>query len=279
MGKSSIRWRTVATATATACLGIALGVEAQQQGEPNAPPVLQIGVETIRAGRGSAHTALEQRWAATYKRAGVGVYWIGATTVTGPNEFWWFTGLSSVAELEAQDKAVQDSPGLSAASDLLSQADADNVEGTRDMLARFRPDLSRLGGAPVAQARYFEVIIWRVRPGQDAKFEEAAKLYKTVVTEANANSAHWATYQIISGMQGPTYLVFVPMKSLGEMDPGPDMAAMEKAMNPARQKQFNDLAAAGYISVTNMILQFQPRMSNAPPDMAAMDPSFWNVRP
>lgn len=259
-------------------LALAAGLAAQQAPPMEAPAVIQIGIETVRAGRGASHRALEQRWAQTFRQAGVPAHWLGTTTVTGPNEFWWFSGLSAIADLEAQDKAVEGVPGLEGSSDLLSRADADNVESTRSMLARFRPDLSRLGGVPVPQARYFNMIMWRVRPGQNRTFEDAAKLYATVVTEAKA-AGHWATYEVVSGMPGPTYLVFSPMKSIGEMDPGPDMEAIMRAMTPARQKQFNDMASAGYINVTSMVLRFEPRMSYMPQEFAAQDPTFWNVQP
>lgn len=269
--------RTLVAATCTSIMWIPSGLTAQEAA-PDSPPVIQIGIETVRAGRGAQHTELEERWAATFREAKVPVYWLGTTAVTGANEFWWFTPLSSVAELEAQDKAVAGAPGLSSASDLLSKADGENVESNRTLLARYRGELSRPGGVPVPTARYFQVLMFRVRPGHNADFETAAKLYNTVVTEASG-SGHWVTYEIISGMPGPTFLVFTAMKSLSEMDPGPDMEALAKAMTPARQKQFNDLSAAGIISTTSLVFQFQPRMSNLPPEVTAMDPTFWNVHP
>lgn len=272
------RWHVLPSLTVLS-LGMATSLAAQESPtQPDAPAVLQIGIESVRSGRSGPHTALEQRWAATFRHAGVPVYWLGATSVTGPNEFWWFTGMDAIADLEAQDKAVEGVPGLSGASDLLSHADAENVESSRSILARLRPDLSRLGGVAVARARYFNVITWRVRPGQNRMFEDAAKLYSTIMTEARG-SGNWATYEVVSGMPAPTYLVFSPMRSIGELDPGPDFEAIMRAMTPARQKQFNDMASAGYISVTSMVLRLQPQMSYMPAEFAAQDSAFWAVRP
>ncbi len=246
---------------------------------PNAPPpVIQVGIETVRAGRAGAHTALEQQWAQTFRQANVPVYWLGTTTETGPNEAWYFTPLGSMGELEAQDKAVTDSPGLEAASGLLNHSDAENVSETRSFIARYREDLSLPGGMSVPNGRYFAVIIFRVRPGHETDFEQAAKLYRTVVTDAKA-SANWTTYQVMSGMPGPTFMVFRLMKSLTELDPGPDDAAMQKAMTADRQKMFNQLSSAGVISTTDIILQFAPRMSYLPKDFTDQDPGFWVVKP
>ena len=258
--------------------GLAGTVPAQAPQESPAPPVIQIGVEAVRAGRGAQHTALEQRWAAAFRNANVAAYWLGTTTVTGPNEFWWFAPLESVAALEAQDKAVE-SAGLTSTSDLLSDADAANVENTRSMLARFRPDLSRPGGDAVPRSRYFEMLIWRIRPGHENKFEEGAKLYSSLAQEAGASGVNWVTYQVFSGMPGPTFITFSTLRSLSELDPGPDMAAMQKVMTPARIKQFNDLSSAGFLTITSMILRFEPKMSYMPADFMAQDPEFWNVRP
>ncbi len=243
-----------------------------------APPVIQVSIETVRAGRAGAHTALEQQWAETFRQANSPAYWLGATTQTGPNEAWYFTPLGAVGELEAQDKAVAAAPGLEAASGLLNHSDAENVSDTRSFIARYREDLSLPGTMSVPTGRYFDVLIFRVRPGHETDFEQAAKLYRTVVTDAKA-SANWSTYQVQSGMPGPTFMVFRLMKSLTEMDPGPDDAALQKAMTADRLKMLNGFSSAGVISTTDILLRFAPRMSYLPKDFTDQDPSFWVVKP
>lgn len=265
------RWALVTVATM-----LSAGAVAAQDDANAPPPVLQVSVESVRGGRGGAHTALEQRWAETFRRAGVPVYWLGATTETGPDQAWFFTGLGGIGDIEGMDQAIDSSPGLGGASALLRQADQDNVSETRSFLARYRADLSMPGPHPVATGRYFNLTTFRVRPGHENDFEEAAKLYATVMTDANAD-ANWATYQVVSGMPGPTFIVFSLMKSLSEMDPGADAAAIQKAMTDDREEKFSELASSGIISTTNMILRFQPRMSTLPDEFTSQDPSFWNV--
>jgi len=265
------RWAMVATFTLLAADGLAA------QADPNAPPpVLQVEVESVRGGRAPAHAMLEQQWAQTYRRSGVPVYWLGATTETGPNEAWYFTGIGAIGDIEAMDKAVDASPGLSSAGDLLREADQENVSSSRSFLARYREDLSRPGPDPVPTGRYFELTTFRVRPGHEADFAKGANLFRTVATEANA-SANWAVYEVVSGMPGPTFIVFSLLKSLSELDPGADAAAMENAMTEARQRTFAEIASAGFISSTSIILRFQPRMSTLPKEFTDQDPSFWNV--
>lgn len=265
------RWAMVVTTTLLSADVLAA------QGEPNPPPpVLQVTIESVRSGRGGSHAALEQQWARTFRQSGVPVYWLGTTTETGPNEAWFFTGIGAFADLENMDKAVESSPGLGAASDMLAQADEENVSENRSFVARYRADLSKPGPTAVANGRYFGITMFRVRPGHEPDFVNAAKLYATVVADAKS-SENWAVYQVVSGMPTPTFLVFTLMKSLSEMDPGADAAAMEKAMTADRQKRFGDLASSGIISTTNLILRFAPRMSTMPKEFTDLDPSFWNV--
>jgi hypothetical protein len=242
-------------------------------------PYLQVQVEQVKMGRNSHHYDLERRWAGAFREAKVPVYWLGTTTVTGPNEAWWFTPLQRIADLEAQEKAIAAAPGLGRASDLLSEADADNIESSRSLLARYRPDLSRPATFPVAQARYFMLVNWRIRPGQESRFEESVKLYQTASQEADPN-AHWAMYQVESGMPGPAFLAIISMKSLAEMDVNEAAAkAWEKAMTPARQKQMSDLSAASTAIQSNIVVAFRPGMSHIPAEMIAQDPEYWTPRP
>jgi hypothetical protein len=259
-------------------LTVAASSGAAAQQPPNSTPLLQIGVEAVRGGRGAAHMQLEQDWSRAYCKADLKSYWIGTTTVTGPDEYWWFTPLESFAQFEAQNKAISASPDIEAVRGLLSKADAENVSESRNFIVRYRADLSRPGGTPVPQARYVQMITMRVRPGRQSTFEDAAKLYAQVVGEAKAEG-HWVVYQGASGISEDTFMIFIALKSLAELDPGPDEVAINKAMTPARQKQMNDLSAAGFISTTSTLLQMQPRMSYVPADMAAVDPTFWNVKP
>lgn len=250
---------------------------AQQLNDP--PPVLQINIETVKSGRGSAHLALEYQWAEAFRRTGVAAHWLGAVEYTGDSNAWFFTPLRSVGELETLDRLVDAVPGLNEANDLLRENDAANVTANRSLLARYRPDLSRTDNSlAVGAARYFSLTTIRVRPGRTGEFVQASNLYKAAVTEAKS-ARHWATYEIISGMPQPTFLVFVTRKSLDELDPGTDDAAVQRAMTPERWKTFSQLEAASVLSAVNRILQFRPRMSYLPEGMTSLDPGFWSIKP
>ena len=200
------------------------------------------------------------------------------TTTYGPSKAWFLEGHASVAEISEANKAIEAAPGLDAQLDRLAQADAANISSARAILGRYLPDLSN--GVPIdlAQMRVWEVLIFKVRPGHEGDFGEAAKLYKSTVQQAKID-APWATYSVLAGMPGPTFLVFLPHRTLEEIDPATGVgAALEKAFTEESMKRLGSLAQ-GYESVEDMVFSVSPQMSHLSDEFVARDPKFWARRP
>lgn len=247
--------------------------------QTDAPPAyLQIFREEVKVGRAGAHLAAEAGWPRAFAKAKIPNHYIAMTTLYGPNEAWFVEGCRSIAEIDDRNKAIEAARGLTQELNLLSQADAANISSARAILGRYRPELSNPLDIDVAKMRVWEVLIFSVRPGHDADFAEVARLYRNVVEKAKAE-VPWATYEVMAGMPGPTYLVFGPHKSLVEIDPatGPP-AAIEKAMTEETMKTFGALFK-GFASVENLIFNVSPEMSYPSPEMAARDSGFWSRRP
>ena len=207
------------------------------------PPYLNIFREEVKYGRGGPHVASESGWPRAFAKAKItSNYYMALTTLFGPTEAWFVEGHASVAELEASNKAVDAAPGLSVELDRLSQADAANVNAGRNLLARYAAELSNGPDISPAEIRIWEITIFRVRPGKEASFAQAAKLYQSLVKQAMV-TAPWAVYEIMAGMPGPTYLVWSPHKTLAEIDPATGVgAAIQKAMSEDVMKQFGTLS-------------------------------------
>jgi len=242
------------------------------------PPYLQIFQEEVKVGRAGAHPAIESGWPRAFAKAKIPNYYIAMTTLYGPSEAWFSGGARSIAEIEEQNQAIEKAPGLSRELDRLSQADAVNLSGYRTVLARHRPELSNGPDINPAEMRVWEVLTFKVRPGHVADFAELAKLYRTTVESAKV-TAPWATYEVMAGMPGPSFLVFVPHKTLAEIDPATGTgAAIEKAMNEETMKKFGSLAE-GYSSVESRIFAVSPEMSYPRPEWVTQDPQFWGRKP
>ncbi len=241
-------------------------------------PYLQIFREVVKPGRSGPHLPLEAAWSHAFAKAKVPVYTLAMTTMYGPPEAWFLQGNKSIAEIEEVNKAVDAAPGLGDETDRYAQADAANISSFTAILARYLPDLSNGPNFDPAQMRVWEVLVFQVRPGHEANFDEAAKLYKSTLGQAKVE-APWMTYGVMAGMPGPTYLVFVPHRTLAEVDPATGTgAAIEKAFNEEGMKRLSSLAE-GYASVETLIFGVSPRMSNLSPEFIARDPKFWTPKP
>ena len=238
------------------------------------PRYLEIFREMVKVGRGGAHQTTEAGWPRAFGRAKIPNYYVALTTSYGPLEAWFVDGRESIGEIEEFNRQIQAAPGLSAELDRLSAADAANISDARVILGRYQPSMSNGPDIDVAEMRVWEVLIFRVKPGHEGQFARAAALYRTVVEKAQV-IAPWATYEVMAGMQGPTYLVWIPHQTLAEIDPAVGVgAAIEAAMTDSTLMQFGTLAE-GYYSSEDMIFTVSPEMSYPPPDFLKQDAAFW----
>lgn len=241
------------------------------------PPYLQIFREEVKIGRAGPHVLAESGWPRAFANAKIRNNYVAMTTIYGPNEAWFVEGHASVAEIEAVNQAIEAAPGLSAQLDRLSQADAANVASARTILARYVAEASNGPNINAAEMRVWEIEIFRVRPGKEGSFLEAAKLYQSVVQQAQV-VAPWATFEVMAGLPGPTYLVISPYKKLAEIDPATGVgAAIQKAMNEETMKKFGALSE-GFISVETMVFAPSPEMSHLSAEWTAQDPKYWGKK-
>lgn len=241
------------------------------------PPYLRIYREEVKMGRGGAHVLTEAGWPRAFARAKIPNNYVAMTTIYGPTEAWFFESYPSVAAIEAVDKAIDAAPGLTAELDRLSQADAANAASVRSILARYAPETSNGPDINPAEMRVWEMTIFRVRPGKEASFAEGAKLYQSLVQQAKVE-APWATFEVMAGMPGPTYLVFSPHKALAEIDPASGVgAAIQKVMNEETMKRFGTISE-GFISVETMVFRPSPEMSHLSAEWIAQDPKYWGKK-
>jgi hypothetical protein len=77
-------------------------------------------------------------------------------------------------------------------------------------------------------------------------------------------------------MPGGTYLMFLPLKSMADIDAAQEMhgAQYDAAMGEENQKKMGDLMNSSTESSTSVILHFAPKMSYPPKEWAAKD-AFW----
>ncbi len=274
---------TVLFATLSLFLLASYTVFAQTPTQSGGPPnVLMIVREQIKPGKGAAHTEESHRFTLALRKAKSTWGRIAMVPIAGDeNEVMYIWPFMSFADVEKMNKDVEKwaTGDLKADFDAIAPGPEDFHNSQRDMFAVFRPDLSYQAGVNIAEMRYFSVETFSIRPGQEALFESAAKIYIETTKKAKIDS-HWAIFQVVSGAEGSVYLVMSPMKSLAEMDRIPaDMKAFSEAMGPEGMKSFDKMAAEMFQSTSSRMYAFNPRMSYVSPEFAARDkstPAFWN---
>lgn len=256
---------------------------AQGDGAMPAPKLLQIFRETVKPGRNAAHEKLEAGWPKAYKASKSPAQYLAMTSMTGPNEAWYVSGYDSYEAWEKQSKAEMADSALAAETMRLSTADGEMLDNVRSVTALFREDLSLRPALNIGSYRYMNVVTVRVRPGFQGKYAEARKMIKAA-HEKSGLKDYYSIFEVQSGMTGPAFLIFIPMKSLKEADDARMMhnsAAYKEAMGGDEgDKKMTEMATAAIISNESAIFAFSPKMSSAPANYSmGGNEDYWNPKP
>ena len=260
-------------------------VFAQTPAMPGPPKVVLIVREDIKPGMMGTHNRHSAEFAGIFNKLQTPNHRIALVPVAGSeNEVIYLTGADTFAELEGIQKATDEK--MSAASGNM-KAELDRLDkeapalhaGMRDMLAVFRPELSYNPGVDIRTMRYFSITTTRVRPGHDAQYTDyVQKMVNVARQKAKVDMLHIAAYQVISGSQAGTYMLFRPMKSLAEMDENIGMK-VRAAMSDDMKKDADKAVGEAIMSSETSTYWFAPNMSYVDKDFAAADPSFWHPKP
>ena len=262
----------VLTATAAA--------QAASEAAQSPPKVLIVSRELLKPGKGgSPHEKTESAFVQAFAAAKWPTHYLGTDAMTGPARSVFFIGYDSFDAWGKDTNATFANATLAAALDRAIIADGELLSGYESSAFVYREDLSYKPNVDIGTMRYFEVIRFKARPGHEMEWESLAKMYVENYGKADPN-AHWATYQAVFGSgSGGVYAVFVPMKSLAEVDSG--MAADAKfaqALGESGMKKMADLTASSTESTETSLLAFNPKISYPPDPWVKSDPTFWKPK-
>lgn len=258
-------------------LGTASLAVAQEKSMAMAPPkVLDVIREIVKPGKsGSAHEKTESAFVEAMTAAHSPNHYIALDSLTGVSRSLFLSGYSSFAQWEEQSKADQKNASLASSLDRAAEADGALLSSYEAGLFVLREDQSYNTGGGLAHVHYFEISVYRIKPGHDADWDEIVKLVKPALIKANPDD-NWAMYQRAYGAGGPAFVVFHVMKSAAEIDTSfannPKFAA---AMGPEGMKKLDALSAAAIEGSETNLFIINPRESYAEPELMNADPEFW----
>lgn len=250
---------------------------AQEQGPPK---VLQIYREEIKVGKGFAYQTQASSYVQAFQRANSEVHWLAVNSVSGTNEALYLVGFDSFAAMEKQSQADEKNQVLMTEMKQVSAHDADVVQTARSVVAVFQPTLSYQPEVNIADMRAFRIVTYRVRPGHESEFAQVIQTVLDAYKKANHN-VHTAVYSVASGMPGPTYFIFVPMKSLAEVDTtASPLKVVEDQLGADAVTRLNKLRAESVLSFESNFYTFNPKSSNVTKEMLARasDKEFWQPK-
>ncbi|MEW5915918.1 MAG: hypothetical protein AB1762_05915 [Gemmatimonadota bacterium] len=248
----------------------------QSQGLPTSQPaLLTIVREEVKVGRAADHAKHEAGWPAAFEKAKSPDYYLALVSMTGPNEAWYITPSASHTAMAEGMKRDDADPVLSAELNRLSRVDGDFLNGLRVIQAAARPDLSMGDYPDIARMRFWEITIFRVRPGHEAAFDAAAKAYRAA-TQRAAPSTRWRMYQVIAGMPNPTYIAFGSVVGYNEFDKGmSDGEATMRAFTAEEGALLEKFSKESLLNAETNRFRLDPVQSYVSKEVRATDPAFW----
>jgi hypothetical protein len=258
-----------------------LAAAAQDASAPAAPPkVIQIAREFIKPGRsGMAHDKTEAAFVATMNRAKLQGHYVALNSMTGKSRALFITRYPSFAAWEADNKIIDKSPSLSAEVDHDLMADGDLLQDFDQAVATYDEKLSYHPHADISHARYYEVSVFRVKPGHRKEWHELTKMVQDA-NEKGGTSAHWATYEIAYGAEDGTYIILSADKSMADIDQG--FAESEKFAEgmggEEGMNKLDKLYGETVESSRSELFSINPKQSYADEAWIKSDPDFWKPK-
>ena len=272
---------TVTCLLGATLLGAGLTIaKAQEAPEGTTPPpkILLISREFLKPGKGgSGHEKSESAFVQAFAKAKWPTHYFAANSLTGKNRTLFFVPYPSFEAWEKDNLAQQKNATLSAALDRAAAADGELLSETDTGIFMYNEEQSLRGPVDIAHMRYFEISLYRVRPGHRKEWGDLVKLVKTAYEKIP--DAHWGVYEPVYGQEDVTYLVFVPMKSAAEIDKTMENdKQFVEAMGEDGMKRLSELESSAIEFTQTNLFQFSPAMSYPPDAWIKTDPDFWKPK-
>jgi hypothetical protein len=258
-----------------------LAAAAQDASAPATPPkVIQIAREFIKPGRaGMAHDKTEAAFVATMNRAKLQGHYVALNSMTGKSRALFITRYPSFAAWEADNKIIDKSPSLSAEVDHDLMADGDLLQDFDQAVATYDEKLSYHPHADISHARYYEISVFRIKPGHRKEWHELTKMVQDA-NEKGGTSAHWAAYEVAYGAEDGTYIILSADKSMADIDQGfAESAKFAEAMGGEEgMNKLDKLYGETVESSRSELFSINPRQSYADEAWIKSDPDFWKPK-
>jgi hypothetical protein len=258
-----------------------LVLSAQEEGTngTNGPPnILVIQREFTKPGKGGEmHERTEAAYIHALEAAKAAPHYLAMTSMTGPDRALFFSGYTSLASWEEENKSVYGNAALSSALDRAMVADGDLLSQTDASVWQLQKDLS-LGTHNLMGARYMRIGQYHIKPGRSHEWEEAVHMVISALSKS-VPDASFAMFREVYGAGGVEYLVITPLKSMTEEDAriAPNHG-FEEAMGEEGMKKLDALDSSCIESEQTNLFLINPKMSRPPESWVKAEPDYWRPK-
>ncbi|MGC1969474.1 MAG: hypothetical protein WA673_23660 [Candidatus Acidiferrales bacterium] len=260
-------------------LGTASLAAAQEKSGVMPPPkVLSVIREVVKPGKsGSPHEKTESAFVEAMTAAHSPNHYIALDSLSGISRTLFFSGYDSFAQWEERQMGDLKNASLAASLDRAAQADGELLSSYESGMYVLREDQSYNTAGGLAHVHYFEITVYRLKPGHDADWDAIVNLVKPALVKANPDDS-WAMYARAYGAGGFAYVVMRTMKSASEIDhayaTNPKFIA---AMGEEGMKKLSELSAVAIEGSETNLFIINPRESYVGPELMNADPDFWKT--
>jgi|SRR5215471_12486683 hypothetical protein len=240
---------------------------AAAQGLTEPPPIIQL----VRK-PGTAGASLKP-----YADAGAAVHVIGMRAITGLPETWMLEAHYSFASVEELDQRLAAVSPVQVWNESGPLHD-DVLAPARTMMATHVPAWSYRGDEAIrnfGKARYFQISVFRIRPGTEGNFGQLVRLRRANADVINLDRPELA-YRVISGAPAGTLIFVAPIVSLRTLDEGvAPVPPVAEGLAAAKSSDGAKIAAETEISREHLLFRVEPRISHVSDEFASADTAFW----
>jgi hypothetical protein len=263
-----------------AVAGSLLSAAQEMSSQASIPKVLQITREFIKPGKsGMVHDRSESNFVQAMARAKWPTHYIALSSLSGKSRALYMTSYGSFEAWEKDNAAVAKNSTLAGELDRAEMTDGELLDSVDQAVGYYDEELSYRPKADLSQARFMEISVYNVRPGHGREWRDLVKMVREGYEKAGT-SAHWATFEVVYGRDGGTYIVLSSSKSMSEID---SMFAEDKqfmgAMGKEGMKKLEELIGSAVERSDHELFSINARQSYVPEEWIKADPAFWKPKP
>jgi hypothetical protein len=268
----------MAVATACLCSLFALG---QAQTTANQPS-RYVWWETanVAAGKFELFSKIIAQYRDATATTAPDQYWITGAPITGDSGHVTFItfhdDMASVEKMIAAFDKVDEALTLKNANFPTQSAEAE--PGAHSGLAEYNKELSyRPDLVPMANTTWWATSVFNLKPGCDYEFADVVKQVADLHKKAGDNE-HWIAYNIRAGYPEPSVLFVTTLRSLADLDHGPNAATKELFESAPMKQMFQRIGKECISHIESTYSRVDPKLSRAPQSLIAANPDFWTVK-